>query len=611
MTVRAFGLAVIMFACTGLLYAQESFLQLRVTDLADRPIKGVRLIPVIPPKMPSEPTDPDGRTKLKVARYQVGKPISLELFDAPKGVILFPPIAPVPPSRCKAIMTAPPDPADIILVPRSQIEILQSSRGITKIVSALLESTLKRSFRKGAVGESRLTSLVELAALLDLEPSKIDKAIRDLSRNTTQTYEKGLLALYEQDYSAATKELSAASQGEKTGTNGKPHFSVLNVSYFPASSELAVGNGKSSRLSEHSTDVELDAAFFLGQAFYEQGKYRDAADTYEKLALRRPDDVIILNLLCGIYKRMGQYSKALNTVDRSLNLSKKIKDSEGEARAWMNRGSILFELNEVPLARICFRRSLEISRAAHDKESELLALRVIGGFTPAIDLDEFKIDISYLSQALELSKQLNDKAAEGSTLLLLGYVHLDVEKYTEAGEFFQQSIDLQSKIFGSSHLNVADGLKALAALYTKQKKYSEAEEAFERALQIQESALGPAHPDVVATIEKLGSLYKEQGEYSKAELRYKKALTIREGSNQEKIELVLTLRALAEVYSNEEKYSEAEVLLKRALNIIESTLGQDHVILIPILQTYESLLRKTNRDAEAMRIKARVDSIRG
>jgi len=412
-------------------------------------------------------------------------------------------------------------------------------------------------------------------------------------------------------FRSATKELSAVLQGKSTGTNGKPHFRVLNVSYFPPSSELAVGNGKSSTLLEQPTEIELDAAFFLGQAFYEQGRYSDAADIYEKLALRRPDDISILDLLCGIYKRMGRYIKALNTVDRSLDISKKIKDSKGEARAWINKGSILLELNEVPVAQFCFRRSLEISRAAHDKESEQLALRAIASFFSPPDLREFDKAILSLNKALEKSKQLDDKPAEGRTLLSLGYVHLDVEKYTEAGEFFQQAIDLQSKIFGSSHLNVADGLKALAALYTKQKRYSEAEEAFERALQIQESVLGPAHPDVVATIEKLGSLYEDQREYSKAESRYTRALKIREGSNQEKIELVLTLRALAEVYSNEEKYSEAEVLLKRALNIIESTLGQDHVILIPILQTYESLLLKTNRDVEAMRIKARIDSIRG
>src|SRR5205823_865302 len=120
------------------------------TDINGQPIKGIRLIAVNPPRMPSPPTKTDGRTAIFVPDYKEGKPISLELYDAPKGMILFPPMPPVPPSRCRTIMTTPPEPAEIFLVARSQKSLLRTPRAITTIVSTLLEDTLGRSFSKGA-----------------------------------------------------------------------------------------------------------------------------------------------------------------------------------------------------------------------------------------------------------------------------------------------------------------------------------------------------------------------------------------------------------------------------------------------------------------------------
>jgi tetratricopeptide (TPR) repeat protein len=91
----------------------------------------------------------------------------------------------------------------------------------------------------------------------------------------------------------------------------------------------------------------------------------------------------------------------------------------------------------------------------------------------------------------------------------------------------------------------------------------------------------------------------------------KRALEIR-GKNHgpEGIEVVFSLRALADVYYKQERYDEAEVLLQRALKIIERRFGVEHPNIIPILESYELLLQKTNRDAEAKSLEERIAIIR-
>jgi tetratricopeptide (TPR) repeat protein len=649
-TKRAFYLALIMFTCTGLLYAQEGHLQIKVTDINGQPIKGIRLIAVIPPRMPSQPTNGEGRTRILVPNYKEGKPISLELFEAPKNLILFPPTPPVPPSRCKTIMTTPPEPAEIILVTRGQKILLQSSRAITTIVSTLLENTFERSFSKGVVAEPRLASLLDLASLLELNPSDIDKAIHARSQDSTETYEKGLLALYEQNYSEATKNLSAFLQGERKGNNRKINSRVINASFTPDQSESRRTQRKALRVIGNANAAQADAAFFLGQAFYEQGKYREAADIYQKLVLQRPDnitiynslaqslygageyikaistfqkalvlsrsegnrgfEVITLNNLGGVYRRMGEYHKALELYSMSLAMSIAIEDLRGEGILLRSIGGIYRELGEPSKALEYFYKSLKISRVLNDKESEVKALSEIG-MTSAFDLLDHERAIEYFTLALKLSRELNDKAAEGMNLLSIAHVYLNIGKYAEAENFFQMSIKIEKSIFGRNHPNVAYSLEGLAILYAKQGNYVEAEALFKQVLAIEESVFGLEHQDVVSSLSNLAWVYSQRGEYSMAESLYRRALAIREkihGPNG--IEVASSLKALAGIYYKQARYAEAEALLQRALKVLERRLGVEHPDLIPILENYTLLLQKTNRDAEAKSLEKRIAAMR-
>ena len=67
---------------------------------------------------------------------------------------------------------------------------------------------------------------------------------------------------------------------------------------------------------------------------------------------------------------------------------------------------------------------------------------------------------------------------------------------------------------------------------------------------------------------------------------------------------------LASLHVSQGKYAEAEPLYKRALAIVEKTLGVEHPNVAVILSSYAALLRKMNREAEAVILESRAKEIR-
>ena len=66
------------------------------------------------------------------------------------------------------------------------------------------------------------------------------------------------------------------------------------------------------------------------------------------------------------------------------------------------------------------------------------------------------------------------------------------------------------KALGPDHLDTAQSLNNLAALYDNQGKYEQAEKLYQRALAIAEKALGPDHPATKIVRSNLAALRRAQ-----------------------------------------------------------------------------------------------------
>ncbi|MBI3994380.1 MAG: tetratricopeptide repeat protein [Nitrospirae bacterium] len=152
---------------------------------------------------------------------------------------------------------------------------------------------------------------------------------------------------------------------------------------------------------------------------------------------------------------------------------------------------------------------------------------------------------------------------------LLGAQYASRGRYSEAEEQYQRAVANFQKTFGAAHLAVADSLHDLANLYRNQGRYAEAEPFYRQVILIWEKALGPDHPDLAKGIYGLALTCELQG-----------------------------------------RHSEAEVLYRQTLGILQKTLKPDHPKMLILMETYARLLRKIDREPEAVAIEDKIQTIR-
>ena len=235
----------------------------------------------------------------------------------------------------------------------------------------------------------------------------------------------------------------------------------------------------------------------------------------------------------------------------------------------------------------------------------------------------------------------------------LAWLYFNRGLYPQAEPLYRRALAIREQTFGPNHPHVAATLSNLALLYTCQGLYPQAEPLYRRALAIREQTFGPNHPHVAATLNNLALLYDNQGLYDQAETLYQHSLTTYEkalGSSH--LDTARSLNNLAQCYAHQGLDAQAESLFLRALVVREQILGLDHPhtagtlsylamlyikqglyiqaeplcrrvldvwektvpnhpYLEIFLESYASLLRKTNRKAEAEKLEAQAREIQG
>jgi len=116
-------------------------------------------------------------------------------------------------------------------------------------------------------------------------------------------------------------------------------------------------------------------------------------------------------------------------------------------------------------------------------------------------------------------------------------------KIEEAERWLKRSVGLKVKALGQDHMEVAQSLNNLAAVYFEIKKYADVEPIAKRVLDIYTTNLGPEHPKVVVMTGNLAMLYQRLGNYPQASRLYRQALAMKSKTMGEDHPEVLALKA--------------------------------------------------------------------
>jgi tetratricopeptide (TPR) repeat protein len=184
-----------------------------------------------------------------------------------------------------------------------------------------------------------------------------------------------------------------------------------------------------------------------------------------------------------------------------------------------------------------------------------------------------------------------------------GAVYFDMGKFAEAREAYERSLEIDERILGPDHPEVAVTLNNLANTYTVVGEYDEARRLLGRALAIREAALDPDHPDLALTLTNLGSAESAAGLDAEALAHYERSLAIWEASvGREHPEVGATLNNLGTVYAALGRTEEARAAWIRARGIWERAVGPDHPEVSYSLDNLAGLHAAAGEHAEARRL---------
>ena len=132
-----------------------------------------------------------------------------------------------------------------------------------------------------------------------------------------------------------------------------------------------------------------------------------------------------------------------------MNIAKELGDRSGEERANGNLGMAHFRLQDFKKAIEHLERDLQISRDLGDRSGEGRAYGNLGIVYK--ELGDLRVAKEYLERSLDVAKELRDPVGEGKAYFNLGSCFEDLGQVSIAGEFYQLSITLFD--------NIRDGLK--------------------------------------------------------------------------------------------------------------------------------------------------------
>ena len=242
-------------------YAEQGMLVVHVANPQERPIRGV-VLSTKGDGSTGPATDDAGKTRIRLAPdTKPGSWVSLQIVVTPENqdLVFVSPWngrAPVPPFVNESENFIP-----VVLIARGSKQLLQNPKILAERINVELSP---KTATEEMTEERRLEALALIASEYGLDGREIDLAIRSWGEKTTDPYEKGLAELYEENFPEASRHLATALESREQAE------------------------------AEAIKEV-VDAATFLGQSLYREGRYREAAEAFRKASARSEDDADILN----------------------------------------------------------------------------------------------------------------------------------------------------------------------------------------------------------------------------------------------------------------------------------------------------------------------------
>jgi CHAT domain-containing protein len=253
--------------------------------------------------------------------------------------------------------------------------------------------------------------------------------------------------------------------------------------------------------------------------------YQMAINSYDSLKLKHTADYAMFNLNAGIIHAIkGDYGNAQQHFELSLSINKSIlnKNDPKLALVYLNLGRFFSLTGNDEKALELLSQSEEIFKLK-DKNSYKLASIYLNIGSIYVNKANYEKALSYYNKALALIQTSpNGTQSDLLTVLLnLGFIYEKKGDYIAANKFYLEGLQK-----GDKYPNSVKILRGLANINLLQDKKTEAGAYFEQSLEKSIELFGPDHPETALTYLKYGEFCSVSGDNTKALKYLEKGLEI-------------------------------------------------------------------------------------
>ncbi len=333
---------------------------------------------------------------------------------------------------------------------------------------------------------------------------------------------------------------------------------------------------------------DAEKIFAAGEKLYEDGKYKQAADTLAVSAsmfdqLNRPlDRVRSINLQAESLANLGQCDQAGALLQQSLAT---INSQPGDNRVLLAdiyyytaryTGGCARKFDE---SIKIMQKSIDIKNQLYEDDDPSLAFDFT--FLGYVYNSKGKYDsaLLYLNKAMSIrEKHLSQDDVETShTLFNLAASYEGKSDLGKALSTNLRALEIRSKKLGTSNATISNSINSLGRVYRKLGNPERALEYYRQALEMRKSTLGATHPNVAASYYEIGNLYGTISNYHAALEYVQQGNRILEANTQVANDVLPTYQVYeGKMYGLIGDHENARASIKKGIAVAEKALPATH-----------------------------------
>jgi serine/threonine protein kinase/TolA-binding protein len=279
----------------------------------------------------------------------------------------------------------------------------------------------------------------------------------------------------------------------------------------------------------------------------------------------------VLIELSSALRRMDDFPRADATMREALEISRRHRGQHTEtyAKLLMNLGRTQITVGNVAEARKNLEDSLALFRELRGSADPLAGYALV----ELASVHMWRDDLPTAEHCAREAVQIFTAALPAlhpdrvSAEARLGEVLLLESRYNDADPLFQNSLVMQTRVFGVNSVQVADVLDSLARIRSAQGSLPEAEDYARRALRSHVAAVGKVHRQTGYLQASLALILERRGKYKEAEQLARDSLkTFDKTLPTDHQYVAASEHILGEVLLDTKQWAAAESVLIGALN---------------------------------------------